>query len=136
MKKITDLIEPSNDAISYNTDDRRQIFLKVYDPTYHFKQLQEKGRYFIIGDKGSGKTALALYFQLNCPQNSSGKLLPITTTQYKKFILLKINKKLEYSDYASIWRSTLLMLVAQFVQQKGKKWIHKVTVSSRKSKRR
>lgn len=128
MKKAKDLFIPSHDAIDYNSiGKRREQFLKMYNCTSHFERLMEKNCYFIIGDKGSGKTALALYHQLHSPDNCSSNLISINTTQYKQFIMLKINKKLEFTDYASIWRATLLMLMSQFISQKSKKWIHKIT---------
>lgn len=127
MKKIRDLFMPSHDAIDYNNRDKKNLFLKMYNCTSHFKRLKEQNCFFIIGDKGSGKTVLALYYQLNSPDNSISKLLSISATQYKQFIALKKARKLDYTDYTSIWRATLLMLMSQLIIQKTKKWIHKLT---------
>lgn len=127
MTVIKDLFEPSNDAIDYNYGQKRSVFIKSFYSTSHLEKLKQNNCYYIIGEKGSGKTALALFYQLNSPDNSSGKLLSIDITQYKKFIKLKQKHMLEYSDYASIWRTTLCMLMSQFIVQKNKKWIHKFT---------
>ena len=76
MKKAKDLFVPSHDAIDYNSiGERREQFLKMYNCTNHFERLMEKNCYFIIGDKGSGKTALALYHQLHSPDNCSNSLM-------------------------------------------------------------
>lgn len=127
MKKVKDLFVPLHDAINYNANDKKGQFIKSYNCTIHYDRLKEKNCYFIIGDKGSGKTALALYHQLNSPNDSVSKLLAINSTQYKQFIMLKVNKKLEYTDYSSIWRATLLVLMSQLITQKSKKWIHRFT---------
>jgi hypothetical protein len=127
MKSIKDLFEPSNDAIDYNNTDKREYFKQTYFSTQYFEKLRQRNCYYIIGEKGSGKTALALFYKINAPENSTSQLLPISITQYKKFIALRKNKKLEYSDYSSIWRTTLCMLVSQEVVKNNKKWIHRIT---------
>ncbi len=132
MKKIIELFEPSNDAIDYDTKEKRERFLQTYNVTDYLSRLKESNCYYIIGEKGSGKTALALYSKLDRPNNSASELLSISATQYKKFIRLKKNKKLDYSDYASIWRTTLCMLISQQIVKNSKKWIHRITGKFRK----
>jgi hypothetical protein len=44
----------------------------------------------------------------------------MTETQYKRFIELKRQGKLSYSDYANIWRSMLLFIVGRMVVHKSK----------------
>ena len=92
MKKIKELFIPSHDAIDYDLSEKREYFIRMYNCTSHFERLKERNCYFIIGDKGSGKTALALYHQLNSPDNSASQLISINATQYKQFIMLKVNK--------------------------------------------
>jgi hypothetical protein len=127
MKKISELIEPSNDAIDYLTRKKREFFTKSYVKTSSVDRVLEQNCYYIIGEKGSGKTALAMFVQNSSPDEITGKLQSISETQYRKFIYLKLDNKLIYSDYAQIWRPTLLYLMSKLLVEKGKKWTHRIT---------
>jgi hypothetical protein len=119
-------MEPSNDAIDYKTREKRDFFLRSYVKTADLDKAKKSNCYYIIGEKGSGKTALAYYFQACSPDAIAAKLLSISETQYKKFTYLKINNRLQYSDYAQIWRPTLLYLMAQHIKDKSKHWTHRI----------
>ena len=51
----------------------------------------------------------------------------MTETQYKRFIELKRQGKLNYSDYANIWRSMLLFLTGRMLVLKSKGFFEKIT---------
>jgi hypothetical protein len=127
MKLIKDLFEPSIDAIDYNRKDKKQFFQNSYLSTSFLEKACQGNCYFMIGEKGSGKTALASHIQLTSPKNIGAKLTSISETQYKRFIHLKEKGKLSYTDYSIIWRSTLLYLLAALILEKNKKWHHRIT---------
>lgn len=127
MKLIKDLIEPSIDAVDYNSKEKRQFFLNSYLATEFLEKACQNNCYYMIGEKGSGKTALASHIQISSPNNIGAKLISISETQYKRFINLKEHGKLSYTDYSIIWRSTLLYLLSKLIIEKNKKWIHKMT---------
>lgn len=126
IKKISELIEPSLDAIDYRAKEKKQFFSNSYVATSFLKKACESNCYYFIGEKGTGKTALAFHMQNSQHQNIAAKLISISETQYTRFINLKISGKLEYTDYSIIWRATLLYLVAKLAIEKHKKWHHKI----------
>jgi len=127
MIKIKDLVEPSIDAIDYNSKEKKTFFQKSYHSTEFLEKACRSNCYYLIGEKGSGKTALAFHIQDTSPRNIGAKLISISETQYNRFIKLKEHDKLAYTDYSIIWRSTLLYLVAKIVIEKKQKWHHKIT---------
>lgn len=127
MKKINDLFQPSTDAINYNAKENKQFFSNSYLKTSFLETATNSSCYYIIGEKESGKSALAFHFQNNSPKGISAKQISITETQYKRFIHLKQNGKASYTDYSVVWRATLLYLASKTIIEKNKKWMHKIT---------
>jgi hypothetical protein len=80
-----------------------------------------------MGEKGSGKTAYAVFLENNSIKNHRCQITTMTETQYKRFIELKKQGKLAYSDYANIWRSMLLFLVGKMIIGRSKGFIEKLT---------
>lgn len=127
MKTLDNLHLPFNDAVNYRSSKEKVFFSKIFLTTKEIDKIVAPTSYFLIGEKGSGKTAYAVYLESNSRNNTISKLYTINETEYKRFIRLKINKKLEYSDYSAIWRPTLLLLASQLLVEKGKKWHDKFT---------
>lgn len=127
MKTLDNLHLPFNDAVNYRSSKEKEFFSKIFLTTKEIDKIVAPTSYFLIGEKGSGKTAYAVYLETNNRNNTISKLYTINETEYKRFIRLKINKKLEYSDYSAIWRPTLLLLASQLLLEKGKKWLDKFT---------
>lgn len=126
-KNISDLKDPFNDAINYKSKDQKEFFSKIFVRTAELNKCLDNSIYYLIGEKGSGKTAYAVYLENNPIQETQCKLTTMTETQYKRFIALKQQGKLTYSDYANIWRSILLLLICQLVKEKSKRFYHKIT---------
>ena len=126
MKKINQLIEPSLDAIDYRAKEKKKFFSDSYFATEFLEKACGSNCYYFIGEKGTGKTALAFHMQNSNSKNISSKLISVSETQYIRFINLKQKGKLDYTDYSSIWRSTLLYLMSKLVVERKKKWIHKL----------
>lgn len=117
---VLNLNEPFNDAVNYKTRPQKEFFNKIFVRTDALYSCLEPSIYFLIGEKGSGKTAYAAYLDNNEVRDHRSKLSTMTESQYKRFIALKSRGKLEYSDYANIWRPMLLHMVAQALVQKSK----------------
>lgn len=126
MKKISELIEPSLDAIDYRAKEKKNFFSSAYVETNFLKKACDSNCYYLVGDKGTGKTALAFHMQDASPKNVTSKLISISETQYTRFINLKKKGQLEYTDYSVVWRATLLYLIAKLIVEKKKKWFHKI----------
>lgn len=125
MKKINELIEPSLDAIDYRDKQKKKFFVQSYVATEFLEKGCKSNCYYFVGEKGTGKTALAFHIQNSSPDNIGAKLISISETQYSRFIKLKEAGKLEYTDYAMIWRATILYQMAKLAIEKKKKWHHK-----------
>lgn len=121
------LSEPFNDAVNYRTRQQKEFFNRIFLKTDALEDCLNPSVYFLIGEKGSGKTAYAAYLDNNEVRDSRCKLSTMTESQYKRFIALKSKGKLDYSDYANIWRPMLLNLVAQALVQKSKGFLASFT---------
>lgn len=123
-KAIGSLQEPYNDAVNYRSRTQREFFQKIFLQTDSLKKVLEPQIYFLMGEKGSGKTAYAIYLENNKVENNRCKLTTMTETQYKRFIALKRQGKLAYSDYSNIWRSMLLFIAGRMLVEKSKNPLH------------
>lgn len=126
-KSLSDLQEPFNDAVNYRSRQEKEFFSRIFLRTDDLQGCLKPSVYYLIGEKGSGKTAYAAYLENNDVEETRCRLSTMTETQYKRFITLKKRGQLEYSDYASIWRPMLLNMVAQALVQKSKGFFESVT---------
>jgi hypothetical protein len=124
---ISNLKQPFNDAVNYKSKDDKQFFSKIFLQTAHLRDTLAPPIYYLIGEKGTGKTAYAVFLANNSIDDSRCKLTTMTETQYKRFIELKKQGKLSYSDFANIWRSMLLLIVSQMIVEKSKNIFHSFT---------
>lgn len=124
---IKELRDPHNDAVNYRNRQQREFFQKIFLHTESLDDLLKPNTYFLMGEKGSGKTAYAIYLENHKINDNRSKLTTMTETQYKRFIELKRNGKLTYSDYANIWRSMLLFMAGKMLVEKSKNIIHSFT---------
>lgn len=138
MKKIIELDPPSIDANDYKG--KVSLFNKIYfTETQAFKKALSRNCYYFLGEKGSGKTALAYLLEITSqtvPKTDvkiQSRLFSIGETQYSNFITMKQKGKLEYSDYKTIWINILLYLVSDTIIEKNKsnnifhKMLNKIT---------
>lgn len=65
-----------------------------------------------MGEKGTGKTAYAVFLSNSNYKETRSSINNITETDYKKFIYLKRKDHLKISDYSDIWRTILLLITA------------------------
>lgn len=126
-KSIADLQEPFNDAVNYRTRQEKEFFSRIFLRTDDLQNCLKPPVYYLIGEKGAGKTAYAAYLENNAVDDSRCRLATMTETQYKRFITLKKRGQLEYSDYANIWRPMLLNMMAQAIVLKSKGFLESVT---------
>lgn len=124
---ISELHQPFNDAYNYRSRQQKQLFSKLFLRTHAITECLLPSTYFLMGEKGAGKTAYAVYLENNTVDGNRCKVTTMTETQYKRFINLKIDGKLAYSDYANIWRSMLLFMTGQLIITKSKNVLTRVT---------
>lgn len=126
-KSISQLREPFNDAVNYRATKEKEFFNSLFLRTEDLQKLLRPAVYYLMGEKGTGKTAYATYMENNSIDDTRCKLVTMTETQYKRFIEMKKKGQLSYSDYASIWRSMLLFVVSQMLIEKNKGALHSFT---------
>lgn len=102
-----------NDAENYKRPENRDLFNKIFVENEYLSKIHKDSTYFILGEKGTGKTAYAVYYANNQYQNTIGILNYIRETDYQKFITLKKEKHLELSDFTSIWKVIIYLLISE-----------------------
>lgn len=117
MKPIADLNLGFSDAANYYRRKNKALFNKFFVRLPSIDRLIDPDRYFLIGDKGTGKTAFAVYLSNNNYKNNKCQLVAINETEYQSFIRLKQRENLQLSGYDAVWRVTLLLLLAQLVTE-------------------
>lgn len=117
MKPIHSLNFGYNDAENYKKRENKQFFNKIFVRNQYLDQLLRNDIYFLIGEKGTGKTAYAVYLANNNYKETNSELKYIRETDYIKFISLKKSKHLELSDYTSIWKVLLLLLLSNNITE-------------------
>ena len=86
MKKFGELDFGYGDAASYRNSRRyRDFFSKVFVKDEKLDQLMRDDSYFLIGDKGTGKTAYAVYLENNTYQNTKSRIVNMESTDYRIF---------------------------------------------------
>jgi GTPase SAR1 family protein len=117
MIKVDELELGSNDAEDYKRKDYKDFFNTVFFKNTSLERLLTLKTFFLIGDKGTGKTAYAVYLSNNEYKETRSKISYIRETEYQKFVNLKIEKKLVLSDYATIWKVIILVLLASDIKK-------------------
>lgn len=130
MKDFVELNLGFADAESYKKRENKQLLAKYFIRNDELYSILKPTNYFIVGDKGTGKTAYALYLANNEFSNTSSYLNYIRETEYVKFIKLKKEKHLTLTEYTNIWKILLYLLISQQIQ-KGEK---ETTIFSKLSK--
>lgn len=126
-KKLSALKDAFNDAANYQVRENKAFFAKIFLRTDELQRCLDPSVYFLIGEKGTGKTAYATYIENNPADKFSAKVVTLTETQYKRFIELKKHGKLSYSDFANVWRQILLVVTSQVIIDKSKGFIARFT---------
>ena len=87
MKNIKDLDFGYGDAASYRNSRRyRDFFSKIFVKDEKLEQLMRDDTYFLIGDKGTGKTAYAVFLENNLYENTKSQIVNMESTDYRVFL--------------------------------------------------
>lgn len=124
MENICDLDLGFNDAENYRKKDYKTLFNQIFVKNYFLDELLQSSKYFLIGEKGTGKTAFAVFLSNNHYKENISELKFIRETDYQKFVTLKSKKHLEFSDYTNIWYVIILLLITKSIQKKELDHLH------------
>lgn len=120
MKKIKDLYVGFSDATNYSQRGNKDLFNQIFVKNHYLDEILESSKYFLIGEKGTGKTAYATYLSISNYKNNKAINQFISATDYEKFYKLKTQKQLELSDYEGIWKVILLLIVSKTISEDDK----------------
>ena len=120
MLPISELNIGFSDAENYKRRENKDLFNKIFLRTDSLDTLCERNIFFLIGEKGTGKTAYAVYLSNNNYKNNLALIKYIRETEYQKFLTLKKKQHLALSDYTNIWKVIIYLLLAEQISQKEK----------------
>ena len=116
MKSIQDLEFGFADAVNYRKRENKELFNKIFVKGEYLDKLCSPNTYFLIGEKGTGKTAYAIYLTNNFYRNIKASTKFVRETDYSKFIKLKKEKHLTISDFTNIWKVILYLLLSDQIK--------------------
>jgi len=122
MIPVSELKLGFKDAENYKQRENHELLNRIFVRTRTLEQLCESSTYFLVGEKGTGKTAYAVYLANNDYKNNIASLRYIRETEYQKFVSLKKSKHLSLSDYTNIWKVIIYLLLAQQIREKENKF--------------
>jgi hypothetical protein len=120
MLKISQLNLGFSDAENYKRRENKNYFNNIFLRDDSLDRLCEDRTFFLIGEKGTGKTAYAVYLSNNNYKNNFASIKYIRETEYQKFVALKRERHLQLSDYANIWKTIIYLLIAEQVSEREK----------------
>nr|WP_222943276.1 funZ protein [Shewanella algae] len=110
------------DAESYKAKDNKELLNSIFLKNSTLDELADQNKYFLIGEKGTGKTAYAVYTSNNKHKNTNSEIKYIRETEYKKFVELKSQKHLSLTDYTNIWKVIIMLLLSEFITSREFKY--------------
>ena len=120
MKKIRELNLGFSDAQNYMQRANKQMFSDIFVKNDYLEDLLNPNVYFLIGEKGTGKTAYATFLNNSEYKGNKTILRFINGTDYEKFYQLKNTGKIDISGYVDVWKTILLLLLSQSISESDK----------------
>lgn len=118
MKKISELQTGYIDAHNYSQRGNKDFFNQIFVKNIFLDKLCESNISFLIGEKGTGKTAYATFLANNQYNNICATTVFIKSTDYSKFLKIKRENHLELSNFEDIWKVIILLLISQQIKEK------------------
>lgn len=120
MKNISQLYLGFSDAQNYSQRKNKEAFNEIFVRNHYLDELIKPNTYFLIGEKGTGKTAYATFLSNNYYKETKSTIAYLSATDYEKFFVLKKSKNLDLTGYVGIWKVILLLLLGKTVTEKDK----------------
>ena len=112
MLTVPQLNLGSIDAVNYKTKEDKEFFAKILFREDYLGQVLERKKYFLIGEKGTGKTSYSVFLHNSDYQETLSRTVSLTQTDYRRFISMTDQGKFGVSSYVDIWKVILLLLVS------------------------
>ena len=120
MYTIEELELGFSDAQNYAQRQNKAMFNEIFVRNTFLDDLIKPNCYFLIGEKGTGKTAYATYLSNNNYKENSATVTFLSATDYEKFYTLKQQKNLDLTGYVGIWKVILLLLISKSITDNDK----------------
>jgi hypothetical protein len=117
MKKINELNLGYGDAENYQKRENKDLFNRIFVRDFSLDKLLYPSTYFLIGEKGTGKTAYSVFLANNEFKDTKSQIKYIRETDYQKFVSMKRDKHLQLSDYSSIWKVIIFLIMSQNIDK-------------------
>lgn len=119
MKKIQDLQQIKGDAYDYYIagHEDADLFEKIFLVDEIIDEIRKPDKYFLIGEKGSGKTAYSVYMSKSERMDCFCSISLVENTLYQKFLHMKKQKALELSSYKDIWVNLIYLILAENIRK-------------------
>lgn len=118
MQIISKLNFGFRDAENYVRRENKELFNTIFVKNRFLDELLSPNSFFLLGEKGTGKTAYAVFMTNNEYKDTLSSLKYIRETDYQKFVTLKKQRQLQLSDYSNIWKVILLLLLSKSLAPK------------------
>lgn len=92
MLPISKLNFGFGDAENYKDKEYKELFTNIFLRTEELDKLCKSNIDFLLGEKGTGKTAYAMYMVNTAYKNNVSSIKYLRETDYQKFITLKKEK--------------------------------------------
>lgn len=117
MLVIPKLVLPEADAENAKQRVMKSKFNTLFYKNEKLESIVQPNKYFLCGEKGTGKTAFAVFLQNSGITGISCNHTFIRDTELKALINLKNNNRLAMNDYTSLWEAVLLIRIARLVSE-------------------
>ncbi len=106
------------DAVNYSGRKEKGFLSKIFLRDSALEAVIETKRYFLVGEKGTGKTAYATFISNSDYKNFTSSVKNLAATDYARFIKLKSLGHLQVSSYEDVWKAILLLLSSAQIRNK------------------
>lgn len=104
------------DAVNYRQRDNKNLLGKILYKEHFLDEIIKPSKYFLIGEKGTGKTSYSVYLENSDYENTRARVVELNGTDYQKFISMKRAGKLDVSTYTDAWKVILLLLMSDAIE--------------------
>lgn len=119
MKPLPEIVFGFSDAENYRRRENKNLFNKIFLQTDALEKLCGRNVFFLVGEKGTGKTAYAVYFGNSAYRGNISMHHYIRETDYQKFMALKKANNLSLSDFTNIWKVIIYLLFADAIYKRA-----------------
>lgn len=120
LKSIDQINLGFSDAQNYTQRGNKQMLSEVFVKNSYLTKLLKSNVYYLVGEKGTGKTAYAAFLSNSEYENNKSVLKFISGTDYEKFYELKKRNQIDISGYVDIWKTIILLLLAKSITDNDK----------------